>query len=98
ESRRQLLRNLSRRDPYFRASEIGATAISGLAAEDLAPELAKILTSASENSHRLTTVYEALMKGTPIVSLRPLLRGIALDTNRPAWQRWRAIESYITGS
>jgi hypothetical protein len=96
--RRLLLAGLGRHDPYFKASEIGVTSVGGLAGEDLAGDFAAILNDASDGTHRLMTVFDALTTGRPVESLRPLLRSMALDAARPEWQRRRAIEAYLNGA
>lgn len=93
--RRAILDNLGRSDPYFRASEVGVTSVGGLAGEDLAADFAAVLTDVSEETHRRHTVFEALTTGRPVMSLRPLLRGLVLDATRPEWQRTRAIEALL---
>jgi hypothetical protein len=45
-ARRALLNNIGQGDPYFRASEVGVTAVGGLAGEDLADDFAALLASA----------------------------------------------------
>jgi hypothetical protein len=97
-TRRALLNNLGRHDPYFRASEVGVTAVGGLAGEDLAEDFATILTDPADGTHRLLTVFEALTVGRPVLSLRPLLRALVLDETRPEWQRRRAVEAYLNGA
>jgi hypothetical protein len=96
-ARRALLNDLGQLDPYFRTSEVGVTAVGGLAGEDLAEDFIAILTDPADGTHRLMTVFEALTVGRPVLSLRPLLRSIALDGSRPEWQRRRAVESYLNG-
>ena len=44
-ARRTILANLDRHDPYFRASEVGVTAVGGLAGEDLAREFRSLAES-----------------------------------------------------
>jgi hypothetical protein len=96
-ARRALLNSLGQGDPYFRASEVGVTAVGGLAGEDLAGDFAAILTDSADGTHRLLTVFEALTLGRPVQSLRPLLRALILDPTRPEWQRTRAAEAYLNG-
>jgi hypothetical protein len=96
ETKRAILANLDRDDPYFRASEVGATAVGGLACDDLAEDLAHALDH-GDGTHRMMTVYEVLTEGSPVISLRPLLRSIALDPARPEWQRTRAIAAWLNG-
>lgn len=97
-ARKAILVNLDRNDAYFRASEVGITAIGGLAGEDLADDFAAVLTGPPDGTHRLLTVYEALTNGQSVPSLRPRLRAIALDAARPDWQRRRAAEAYLNGA
>lgn len=96
-TKQSLLANLDRDDPYFRASEIGATAVGGLADEDLANDFREALNN-GDGSHRMITVYEVLTAGRPVLSLRPLLRTIALDPSRPEWQRTRAMTAWLNGA
>jgi len=97
-ARRALLNNLGHVDPYFRASEVGVTTVGGLAGEDLAANFTAILTDPADGTHRLLTVFEALTVGRPVLSLRPLLRALALDATRPEWQRGRAVDAYLNGA
>ncbi|MBA2400161.1 MAG: hypothetical protein H0V72_15950 [Bradyrhizobium sp.] len=96
-ARRAILHSLGKDDPYFRASEVGVTAVGGLAGEDLAEDFAALLADKADGTHRLMTVFEALTSGRPIPSLRPKLRAHALDVSRPEWQRRRAINAYLNG-
>lgn len=96
-SRQAILTNLARKDPYFRASEVGVTAVGGLAGEDLAANFAAVLTQPSDDTHRLLTVLEVLTSGRPVLSIRPLLRSMALDPARPVWQRQRAADAWLNG-
>jgi hypothetical protein len=97
-ARRALLNSLGQVDPYFRTAEVGVTAVGGLAGEDLAADFTAILTDQADGTHRLLTVFEALTVGRPVLSLRPLLRAIALDATRPEWQRSRAVDAYLNGA
>ena len=96
--RRAILENLGRDDPYFRASEVGATYVASLAGEDLAAELRAVLNDRTSVDHRMLTVTDALTSGTPVKSLRPVLREIVLDVTRPGWQRLRAFHAWHNGS
>jgi hypothetical protein len=96
-ARRSILANLDRHDPYFRASEVGITAVGGLADEDLASDFTAVLCGPSDGTHRLLTVLEALTHGPPVASIRQLLRTIALDPARPEVQRWRAADASLNG-
>lgn len=96
DTKRAILANLDRDDPYFRASEVGATAVGGLACEELAGDFAKALEH-GDGTHRMMTVYEVLTAGNPVLSLRPLLRSITLDPARPEWQRTRAMSAWLNG-
>jgi hypothetical protein len=97
-ARRSILANLDRNDPYFQASQVGITAVGGLARADLADDFAAILTGPSDGTHRLLVVFEALTKGPPVKSLRPILHAIAIDAARPEWQRRRAAEAWLNGA
>lgn len=97
KTREQLLLSLDRDDPFFRSHSEGDTALNTLAGEDLAPSLKAILTGNAGPGHSLVTVYDILTTGKPVVSLRPLLRSIALDPKRPEWQRWRAFDAWMNG-
>lgn len=94
-ARRAILANLARRDPYFRMSEVGVTAVGGLSGEDLAEEFAAVLRDPGERTHRTITVFDALMSGQPVTSLGWLLRGIAVDPTRAEWMRWRAAKAWL---
>jgi hypothetical protein len=95
--RRAILANLGQSDPYFRGSDVGVTAVGGLAGEDLAADFAEVLTDPSNSSHRRYTVFEALTVGRPVRSLAPLLRSIVLDPQSPEWYRLRALEALLNG-
>lgn len=95
KSRRLLLHSLAQQDPYFRASEVGSISIGGLAGEDLSNDLATILNQPTDETHLRLTVFEALKHGTPVESLRPLLRSIVLCPKRPDWHRWRAADALL---
>jgi hypothetical protein len=97
-ARRAILQNLGRSDPYFRASNVGITAVGGLAGEDLAADFRALLTDRSDRTHRLLTVFEALTIGRPVASLRPVLRSFALDAGRPEHQRIRAVDAFLNGA
>jgi hypothetical protein len=96
--RRAILANLDRRDPYFRATEVGVTAVGGLSGEDLAQDFRAILLDPSDGTHRTITVLEALKSGAPIESLRPTLQSVALDPERSEWTRRRAVEAWMSGA
>jgi hypothetical protein len=95
--RRAILENLGTSDPYFRGSDIGVTAVGGLAGEDLAADFAAVLKDGADGSHRRYTVFEALTLGPPMRSLAPLLRSIVLDPESPEWHRLRALEALSNG-
>lgn len=97
-SRRAILANLGRNDPYFRSSEVGVTAVGGLAGDDLAADFTAVLTEPSDRTHRVLTVFEVLTNGPPVVSVLPLLRSIALDPMRPEGHRWRAADAWLNGA
>lgn len=94
--KRAMFANLDRHDPYFRASEVGATSVGGLACEELRDDLARALDQ-GDGSHRMMTVYEVLTAGAPVPSLKSELRFIALDAARSEWQRTRAAAAWLNG-
>ena len=95
--REQLLFSLDRDDPFFRSHDEGDTALNSLAGEDLAHSFQSILNGKSGTWHALATVYDILTTGKPVVSLRPLLRDLALDPKRVEWERWRAFDAWMNG-
>jgi hypothetical protein len=95
-TKRIILANLDRHDPYFRASDVGVTAVGGLACEELADDLRRAIQT-GDGSHRMMTVYEVLAAGQPVASLKPALRAILLDPARPEWQRTRAAAAWLNG-
>lgn len=95
-SKRAMLSNLDRHDPYFRASEVGVTAVGGLASEELADDLRQAI-EVGDGTHRMMTVYEVLAAGSPVPSLMPTLRAITLDPARPEWERSRAMSAWLNG-
>lgn len=97
EQRRAILNGLDRDDPFFRFSEQGATALSGLAQADMEHDFAALLRD-PDGGHRLATVLDVLVLGAPIRSMRPLLEEVALDPDRLDWQRKRAIQAWLNGS
>lgn len=97
DQRRAILASLGQDDPYFRMSDTGATTLGGLIHEDLLPELTAVLDDVDDDSHRMLTVLEALALAGPLAALRPKLRAIALDPERPTWQRRRAIDAWLNG-
>lgn len=94
--KRAMLGNLDRHDPYFRASEVGVTAVGGLASEELANDLRQAI-EVGDGTHRMMTVYEVLAAGRPVASLLPTVRAITLDPARPEWQRTRAMTAWLNG-
>ncbi len=96
-TRRVLLANLARRDPYILNGELGPTSIAGLSGDDLAPEFEEILRAGPDASHRVHVVLNALSHGNPVATLQPLLSEMALDPARPGWLRDRALEAFLHG-
>ena len=98
DTRRTLLRNLDRDDPYFRSTEQGITVLGGLLDETLIDDIIEILQNPPEESHLLPTVAESLASGQPIPALQPHLRQFVLDQNLIGWQRKRVLEAFIHGT
>lgn len=98
EERRAILQHLDRHDPCFRAVESPDSVIGGLAQQDLAADFARVLNGSPTDfeSHRVSTVFDALASGKPIPELRSLLYDIALDTTRSEWHRGRAADVWLT--
>ena len=94
ESRREILLNLDREDPYFLNSQNDATVFGGLAGDDLAEDFIAIL-DADVRSHLQVTVLQALADGPPVERLSDKLREIALTNSRPLWMRKRAADVLI---
>ncbi|WP_148662178.1 NACHT domain-containing protein [Paraburkholderia phytofirmans] len=99
EARRAILFNLTKEDPYFRASGdwfgTDVVAFGGLACEELAADFSNVLERAEDEGHLLVTVFEVLSTGKPVASVRPLLLTIVLDVDRPEWQRVRAVKAWL---
>ncbi|MEX3964836.1 NACHT domain-containing NTPase [Paraburkholderia sp. EG286B] len=97
--RRTILLSLTKEDPYFRASGgwLGTevVAFGGLASEELAGDFARVLEGQDNEGHLLVTIFEVLSTGKPVASIRPLLRNIALDSQRPDWHRVRAVRAWL---
>ncbi len=98
ETRRALLHNLDRDDPYFRATEQNVTVLGGLVDEALIEDVIEILRNPPEESHLLLTVAESLASGQPIPVLQPFLKQFVLDPSHAGWQRKRILEAFIHGS
>lgn len=98
DTRRVLLHNLDRDDPYFRATEQGITVLGGLVDEALIEDIIEILRNPPEESHLLLTVAESLAGGQPIPVLQPYLKQFVLDPSHAGWQRKRVLEAFIHGS
>lgn len=97
-ARQAMFEGLGRTDPYFLSSSVGLTALGGLASEDLAGEFEAVLATTNEATHRMSAVLQALTSGAPVASVRPRLRAIVLDSNRPEWQRLRAADAWMNGA
>lgn len=97
DERRAILQQLDRHDPYFRVVESPDSVIGALAQPDLAADFADVLKGSAEDyeSHRVSTVFDALNSGTPIRELRSLLREIALNPKRAEWDRARAADAWL---
>ncbi|PKO36775.1 MAG: hypothetical protein CVU33_16635 [Betaproteobacteria bacterium HGW-Betaproteobacteria-6] len=98
DTRRTLLHNLDRDDPYFRAPEQGITVLGGLLDQTLIEDVIKILKNPPKESHLLLTIAESLASGQPIPALQPHLKEFVLNPNHTGWQRKRILEAFIHGS
>lgn len=98
ELRRKILELLDLDDPYFRFSEVGLTAMGGLAGEDIASDFEQVLSSPSEAPHKVSTVLDALKYGRPVHSLRPFLRQAALSGARGYWFCREAMDASLNGA
>lgn len=98
ETRRSLLHNLDRDDPYFRATEQGVTVLGGLVDEALIEDIIKILENPPKESHLLLTVAESLTSARPVPALQPHLKQFVLDPSHAGWQRNRILEAFIHGA
>ncbi|WP_343699649.1 hypothetical protein [Caulobacter sp.] len=98
EHRRAVLGEIGRSDPWFLSSARGATAIGGLAGEDLAADLIAVAEDPDESDHRRILVLEALSIGKPVESLRPRLLAMAADPNLVEGFRRRALNAALNGA
>jgi hypothetical protein len=97
--RRTILHELDRDDPYFRSSDLQQDGhVGSLAGDDLVADFDTILANAAEHSHRWVTVLDVLTVGAPLAPLKPRLWSIAVDPNRPGWQRVRAADAWLNGA
>lgn len=96
DTKRAILNNLDHHDPFFRTTDVSSTTTGGLACEELAEDFTRALKQ-DDGTHRMLTVFEILTVGSPVVSLRPLLQSIILDSTREEWQRARAIQASLNG-
>lgn len=97
-TRRVILHNLDRDDPYFLATARGVTVLGGLLDETLIDDIIKILQKPPEESHLLLTVAESLTSGQPIPALQPHLKQFVLNPAHNDWQRKRILDAFIHGS
>lgn len=97
DTRRTLLHNLGRDDPYFRSTEQGITVLGGLLDEALIDDVIAILENPPEESHLLLTVTESLASGQPIPALQLHLKKFVLDPSHTGWQRKRVLDAFIHG-
>lgn len=92
-----LLDAVGRRDPWFLSHARGATAMGGLAGEDIAQELIAVALDPAEEEHRRILVLEALSTGRPVRTLATQLMSFAADPTVTEWFRRRAIEAVLNG-
>jgi hypothetical protein len=95
--RKAILVNLDRDDPFFLSSRDAITVFGGLAGDDLVPDFISILDS-DVKSHLQLTVLQALADGPPLVGMQNKLHDLAVNPDRPLWQRQRAAEAWVKGS
>lgn len=95
DHRRALLEATGRGDPWFMSNYQGATAIGGLAGEDLGDELRIILHDKNETVHRRGMVLEALTTGRRVPGLDGDLENFAVDAANPDWLRRLAIGAIL---
>lgn len=94
-TRRAMLANLDRDDPYFLGFEIGVTALGALASDDLADELIAALQQPEDPTHRFATVLEILSQGPRVAAVQPVLLAILLDPAKRRWHRAQALTAWL---
>jgi hypothetical protein len=93
EHRRELLEATGRNDPWFLAGLGGATAIGGLAGDDLQPQFEAILDNLSETPARRAMVLNALAVGRPMPSMTAAVQRFVANTANPDWLRRDALDT-----
>lgn len=102
-ARKALLSSLDRADPWFRDSEEADpaafnAAVGGLAGEDLAEDFERLLRQPNDSPHLFAIVTDAVAYGDKVPRLLPELREIAMDQNRPHFERVRSAGALTMGS
>lgn len=93
--RRALLETTGRGDPWFLSGYQGATAIGGLAGDDLADEFRVILRDTKETPHRRGMVIEALTTGRRVPALDSDLEAFVVDAANPPWLRRLGVHAIL---
>jgi len=91
-ARVRLFDRIDQDDPYFLGAVTidQSTALGGLATNDMTSAFMTVLETPAE-THKLALLFSVLEHGRPLVALRDRLRQVALDPERPEWQRERSI-------
>jgi hypothetical protein len=92
-----LLDAVGREDPWFLSNVRGATAIGGLAGDDLAEALITMILDVDEVGQRRAMALEALAVGRPVPAVRDRLLAFAANPITPQWLRRHAIKALANG-
>jgi hypothetical protein len=90
-TRRTVLHTIGQDDPWYLASERGAS-VAGLSGEDLAEDFVEIITGPPDGTHRAITVFDAL-EARPLPAMRPVLAQLVKDSSQATRQRLRALSA-----
>lgn len=95
-TREALLEGIDRNDPYFLGAVTldESTALGGLAKPDMTSAFLTVLDTPAE-THKLALVLSVLEQGPKLEKVGDRLRKIALDPERPEWQRTRALRIWL---
>lgn len=95
DQRARLLHLVGRGDPWLLGAARGSTAIGGLAGDDLAEPMRRIITDDAETRHRRMMVLEALANGPPVAALAGTLRALVTTPSSDEDLRDRALGAYL---